>query len=68
MDLSEAAFVNFGDQQDFLRSASLLKGKPAAGITMMFCTEDPQRTAAQSRVRGEKVRVNESRGNSGEQE
>jgi hypothetical protein len=50
MDLSKAALVNIGDQGDFARSVSLLSGKPAAAITMMFCTDDPERTADQSRA------------------
>jgi hypothetical protein len=50
MDLSEATLVNLGSQGDFKRSVSLLSGKPAAGITMMFCTDDPERTADQSRA------------------
>ena len=31
-------------------SVSLLSGKPAAGITMMFCTDDPKLTADESRA------------------
>jgi hypothetical protein len=50
MDLSEVACVNIGDQGDFARSVSLLKGKPAAGMTMLFVTDDPERTADQSRA------------------
>jgi hypothetical protein len=50
MDLSEAALVNTGSQHDFTHSVSLLSGKPAAGITMMFCTDDPKLTADESRA------------------
>jgi hypothetical protein len=42
--------VNINSQDDFKRSVSLLSGKPAAGITMMFCTDDPELTAGQSRA------------------